>query len=67
MSIIPGVGSDYRTTVGVFKWILLVVAIGAVVLYFIFREAVHETDEMYDQSGFIPKPTPSVQPLNLSN
>jgi len=57
MGIIPSLGPGYRTTPGAFKWILLFVAIGVVVLYFVFREAVREADDIYDQTGFIPRNT----------
>lgn len=59
--IIPGMRSGYRTTVGAFKWILLIAAIGAVALYFVFREAMREVDEIYDRTGFIPKTNSSSQ------
>ena len=55
--LIPSLGPDYRTTTGAFKWILLVAALGSVILYFVFREAVREADDIYDKSGFIPRST----------
>ncbi|MCG3150449.1 MAG: hypothetical protein PCFJNLEI_03935 [Verrucomicrobiae bacterium] len=63
--IIPGMRSGYRTTGGAFKWILLLAAIGATVLFFVFYEAMREADEIYDRTGFIPKPatnSPSQSP-----
>jgi hypothetical protein len=55
--LIPSLGPGYRTTTGAFKWILLGVAIGCVLLYLVFREAVRESDDIYDKSGFIPRNT----------
>jgi len=54
---IPSLPRGYRTTTGAFKWIVLGVAIGSVILYLVFREAIRESDDMYDKSGFIPRGT----------
>jgi hypothetical protein len=54
-AIIPSLRPGYRTTTGAFKWILLVALIGSVILYFVFREAIRESDDIYDKSGFIPR------------
>lgn len=55
--IIPGLSHGYRTTAGMFKWIVLIGVIGAVVLFFVFRRAIQEADDIYDKSGFIPRRT----------
>lgn len=55
--IIPSLPRGYRTTTGAFKWIVLGVAIGAVVLFLIFREAIREADDIYDKTGFISRTT----------
>jgi len=52
-----GPSSGYRTTTGAFKWIMLGVAVGCVILYFVFREAIRESDDIYDGTGFIPRKT----------
>lgn len=57
--IIPGLSSGYRTTAGMFKWIVLIGAIGALVLFLVFRRAIKEADDIYDKSGFIPRRTNS--------
>jgi hypothetical protein len=54
-SIIPGLPHGYRTTTSMFKWIVLIAAVGAIALYFVFREAIREADDIYDKSGFIPR------------
>lgn len=55
--LIPSLGSNYRTTTGAFKWIVLGVVLGAVIMYFVFREAVRESDEIYEKSGMVPPKT----------
>ncbi len=57
MSIIPSLGPGYRTTPAMFKWILLFVILGSVALYWVFDEAIREADDIYDQTGFIPRTT----------
>jgi hypothetical protein len=54
---IPSLPHGYRTTTGAFKWILLIAAVGAVLLYMVFREAIRESDDIYDKTGFIPRET----------
>jgi hypothetical protein len=53
--ILPGFPRGYRTTTSAFKWIALIAAVGAVVLYLVFREAIREADDIYDKTGFIPR------------
>ena len=53
--IIPGIGPGYRTTTAMFKWILLIAAIGAAALYYIFWEATKEVDQMYQEGGITDK------------
>ena len=55
--IIPRLGPEYRTTTGMYKWIALGVAVGAMILYFVLREAVRESDDIYDKSGLVPRTT----------
>jgi hypothetical protein len=57
--MLPSLGPEYRTTTGMYKWIVLGVAIGSVLLYLMFQEAMRETDEMYERNG-VPLLTNSV-------
>jgi hypothetical protein len=64
-ALLPGSRSGYRTTSGAFKWIILIVGLGAIGLFFAFRQALKDVDRIYEEAGypessrFIPKPPPA--------
>jgi hypothetical protein len=51
-SIIPGFRSGYRTTTAMFKWILLIAAIGSILLVYVFRRALQDADKIYQDAGY---------------
>jgi hypothetical protein len=50
--IIPGFRAGYRTTTAMFKWILLITAIGCLLLAYVFRRAVQDADKIYQDAGY---------------
>ena len=50
--ILPGSRSDYRTTTDAFKWILLIVVLGVVALFYVFKKAVSDADQIYKDAGY---------------
>ena len=50
--MLPGSRSDYRTTSGTFKWIILIVILGTIVLLFSFRQALKDVDKIYEDADF---------------
>ena len=50
--IIPGFRAGYRTTTAMFKWILLIAAIGCILLAYVFRRAVQDADKIYQDAGY---------------
>lgn len=50
--ILPGSRSGYRTTSGAFKWIVVIVILGAIALFFTFRQALKDVDKIYEDAGY---------------
>ena len=50
--IIPGFRAGYRTTTAMFKWILLITAIGSMLLIYVFRRALQDVDKIYQDAGY---------------
>jgi hypothetical protein len=50
--IIPGFRAGYRTTTAIFKWILLIAAIGSILLVHVFRRALQDADKIYQDAGY---------------
>jgi hypothetical protein len=50
--IIPGFRAGYRTTTAMFKWILLIAAIGSMLLVYVFWRAVRDVDKIYKDAGY---------------
>jgi len=50
--IIPGFRAGYRTTTAMFKWILLIAAIGSILLVYVFKRALQDADKIYQDSGY---------------
>jgi hypothetical protein len=50
--ILPGSRSGYRTTSGAFKWIIVIVILGAIALFFTFRQALKDVDKIYEDAGY---------------
>jgi hypothetical protein len=50
--IIPGFRAGYRTTTAMFKWILLIAAIGSILLIYVFRRALQDVDKIYHDAGY---------------
>ncbi len=49
-----------RATPSALRIALLLACAAAIVLYFVFREAIREADDIYESSGFIPRSTNSI-------
>jgi hypothetical protein len=50
--IIPGIGRGYRTTTAMFKWVVLIAVVGAILLVYAFRWAVRDADQIYKDAGY---------------
>lgn len=50
--MLPGHRSDYRTTSGAFKWIVLIALLGSLALIRVFNAAVKDMDRMYREAGY---------------
>lgn len=50
--IIPGFRAGYRTTTAMFKWILLIPAIGSMLLIYVFRRALQDVDKIYKNADY---------------
>jgi hypothetical protein len=50
--IIPGFRHGYRTTTAMFKWILLIAAIGSILLVYVFKRALQDADKIYKDAGY---------------
>lgn len=50
--MLPGSRSDYRTTTGTFKWIVLIAVLGSLALVWVFRKAVQDADQIYKDAGY---------------
>ena len=50
--IIPEFRAGYRTTTAMFKWILLIAAIGSALLVYVFRRALQDVDKIYQDAGY---------------
>ena len=51
-AIIPGMSHGYRTTTGMYKWIILVAVVGAIGLVWVFRLALRDADEIGRKAGY---------------
>ena len=50
--ILPGSRHDYRTTPGMFKWIVLIAIIGSIAFAWILRIAVKDANQIYKDAGY---------------
>ena len=50
--ILPGCRREYRTTSGAFKWIVLITILGAIGLFYAFREGLKDVDRIYEAADF---------------
>ncbi len=50
--ILPGCRREYRTTSGAFKWIVFITILGAIGLFFAFREGLKDVDRIYEAADF---------------
>lgn len=50
--ILPGCRREYRTTSGAFKWIVFITILGAIGLFYAFREGLKDVDRMYEAADF---------------
>lgn len=50
--MLPGSRSDYRTTSGAFKWIVVIAVFGAIALFFAFRQGLKDADKIYEDADY---------------
>jgi len=50
--MLPCYRSDYRTTSGALKWIVIIVILGVIGLFFVFRQGLKDVDKIYEDLGY---------------